>query len=203
MLWWVGGVIENVSNHFCRALIFHDSVPCIIYCLHLLLIHDWFGNKQSSSFPCGAELAKASPRLPTVQSWHIFEPWGNSQSSQSVKWHKWMKLRMYANDTGPDNGWGIIQIFTYCIECLKVSSPPLIYIFFLVLLSNCCIGQVITRALTPTAANQQLNVVSQGGGSHLLDWREQELQTETQLCKEIQCGPEETSTFIKQPFYSF
>lgn len=47
MLWWVGGVIENVSYHFCRALIFNDSVPCIIYYLRLLLIHDWFGNKQS------------------------------------------------------------------------------------------------------------------------------------------------------------
>lgn len=52
MLWWVGKEIENVSYHFCRALIFNDSVPCIIYCLRLLLIHDWFGNKQSCHHSC-------------------------------------------------------------------------------------------------------------------------------------------------------
>lgn len=60
ILWWVGKEIENVSYHFCRALIFNDSVPCIIYCLRLLLIHDWFGNKQSCHHSCLPARAKVS-----------------------------------------------------------------------------------------------------------------------------------------------
>lgn len=60
MLWWVGKEIENVSYHFCRALIFNYSVPCIIYCLRLLLIHDWFGNKQSCHHSCLPARAKMS-----------------------------------------------------------------------------------------------------------------------------------------------
>lgn len=60
MLWWVGKEIENVSYHFCRALIFNDSVPCIIYCLRLLLIHNWFGNKQSCHHSCLPARAKLS-----------------------------------------------------------------------------------------------------------------------------------------------
>lgn len=89
MLWWVGGVIENVSYHFCRALIFNDSVPCIIYCLRLLLIQDWFGNKQSCHHSRVARNSLKRPLdFPSVQRWHIFELWAINQSSVSVKWHK-------------------------------------------------------------------------------------------------------------------
>lgn len=84
MLWWVGGVIENASYHFCRGLISNDFVPCIIYCLRLLLIHDWFGNKQSCHhFHVALNSLKRPLWLPAVQRWHIFEPRGRSVSKVS------------------------------------------------------------------------------------------------------------------------